>query len=516
MVSAPSSDSQVAASVPPSRARAVDSRSSSQAPNFGSLVDSTVDPSTEQKTSATGSSASPSGSAPAKAASSARTTDRSDAKDRAGGERSDAGTANRAAGDGQAAGDVQQTGGDGTSKTAETGLVVIKSSTRGGGTLDGGGGDGSATDSSSSDAAAAGSPTTQLVPVAVLIPMVPTANQISTDASTANAEAAAAAGKTNSQLSALAALQAGKGGNAAPTDAAASADAAATTDNGAPSAATGLTQTVAASTNPAAKDALKKPTALTAADASTAGLPTATGDGTPTAQTGPGSAQPTTPTADKSAKPAVAEATAKDGAAKTEAPGREAAAAPSPISTLAHHLQAELTGNSLPGTASLQNSAPQNAPTAAAAASPANPVAVPMSGLAVEISSQLQGGHNRFEIRLDPPELGRIDVRLDVDKASGQVTSHLTVDKPETLDLLRRDAPQLQRALEDAGLKTGDSGLQFSLRDQSSFAGGRDDGQSGRNAQRLIIPEDDAVPVEIAGRSYGRMLGTSSGVDIRV
>ena len=76
-------------------------------------------------------------------------------------------------------------------------------------------------------------------------------------------------------------------------------------------------------------------------------------------------------------------------------------------------------------------------------------------------------GKSRFEIRLDPAELGRIDVRIDVDR-NGQVTSHLTVEKPETLAMLRQDAPQLQRALNDAGLKTGDGGLQFSLRDQSS------------------------------------------------
>ena len=35
------------------------------------------------------------------------------------------------------------------------------------------------------------------------------------------------------------------------------------------------------------------------------------------------------------------------------------------------------------------------------------PTAVPLSGLAVEISAQSQAGHNRFEIRLDPPELGQ-------------------------------------------------------------------------------------------------------------
>ena len=42
------------------------------------------------------------------------------------------------------------------------------------------------------------------------------------------------------------------------------------------------------------------------------------------------------------------------------------------------------------------------------------------------------------------------------------------VEKPETLSMLQQDAPQLQQALNDAGFKTGDGGLQFSLRDQSS------------------------------------------------
>jgi flagellar hook-length control protein FliK len=133
-----------------------------------------------------------------------------------------------------------------------------------------------------------------------------------------------------------------------------------------------------------------------------------------------------------------------------------------------------------------------------------------LSGLALEIAASVKNGKSRFEIRLDPPELGRIDVRIDIDR-NGQVTSHLTVEKPETLSMLRQDAPQLQRALDDAGLKTGSGGLQFSLRDQSSS------GQNnGNNAQRLIIAEEDPVPAAVAGRTYGRPLAGSGGVDIRV
>jgi flagellar hook-length control protein FliK len=143
-----------------------------------------------------------------------------------------------------------------------------------------------------------------------------------------------------------------------------------------------------------------------------------------------------------------------------------------------------------------------------------NTAAVPLNGLALQIAVTAQSGKSRFEIRLDPAELGRIDVRIDLDR-HGQITSHLTVEKPETLAMLRQDAPQLQRALDNAGFKTGDNGLQFSLRDQSSS--GQDRGnEAGRNMQRLIISEDDVIPVTIAGRTYGRMPGSGGGVDIRV
>jgi flagellar hook-length control protein FliK len=142
-------------------------------------------------------------------------------------------------------------------------------------------------------------------------------------------------------------------------------------------------------------------------------------------------------------------------------------------------------------------------------------VPVPVNALAVEIAANVQIGRSRFEIRLDPPELGRIDVRLDVDR-QGQVTSHLIVEKSATLDLLRRDAQQLERALQDAGLKTSDNGLQFSLRDQGQQSARGDDNGSPRNNQRLMIAEEETIVAETAGRSYGRMIGQRGGIDIRV
>ena len=226
------------------------------------------------------------------------------------------------------------------------------------------------------------------------------------------------------------------------------------------------------------------------------------------------------------AKTLVAQAPAVDGnqkaaanpveAAKPELPKTDAPAAPQVRHAAAIQLQAEATDAGQPATAVLQP-----APSAAAAAPvpqfsviASSSAAVPLNGLALQIAVTAQSGRSRFEIRLDPAELGRIDVRIDVDR-HGQMTSHLTVEKPETLAMLRQDAPQLQRALDNAGFKTGDNGLQFSLRDQSS-SGQNGGDQAPRNAQRLIISEDDGVAVAMAGRSYGRLSGSGGGVDIRV
>ena len=138
--------------------------------------------------------------------------------------------------------------------------------------------------------------------------------------------------------------------------------------------------------------------------------------------------------------------------------------------------------------------------------------AVSLAGLALEIAARAQSGHSRFEIRLDPPELGRIDVRLDVDQR-GQVTSRLVVEKAETLDLLKRDAPELERALQQAGLKTSDNGLQFALRDQA-FAG-RDD-RPAQQMARVVVPDAELPPVETVQSGYGRWLRADGGLDIRV
>ncbi|WP_192931169.1 flagellar hook-length control protein FliK [Gemmobacter serpentinus] len=58
---------------------------------------------------------------------------------------------------------------------------------------------------------------------------------------------------------------------------------------------------------------------------------------------------------------------------------------------------------------------------------------------------------DRVEIRLDPQELGRVQITLETEGDSLRLM--ITVDRPETLDLLRRHADILAQSLQDSGFK---------------------------------------------------------------
>ncbi|HVL70919.1 MAG TPA: flagellar hook-length control protein FliK [Beijerinckiaceae bacterium] len=131
----------------------------------------------------------------------------------------------------------------------------------------------------------------------------------------------------------------------------------------------------------------------------------------------------------------------------------------------------------------------------------------------MEIGAKLLAGVNRFEIRLDPPELGRVDVRLEIE-ADGGVKARLVVDRVDTLHLLQRDARTLERAFEQAGLKPSEGGIDLSLRDQPGQhqAQHRQEAPSGRAPTGAPPPrQDDHEPAEKPLRVTWR-----GGVDLRI
>ena len=143
-----------------------------------------------------------------------------------------------------------------------------------------------------------------------------------------------------------------------------------------------------------------------------------------------------------------------------------------------------------------------------------------MTQVAFEMVRQMHQGQSRFTIRIDPPELGRVDVKMHVD-ASGNVNARLTVERSETLDMFQRDKGSLEKALTQAGVDGAKTNLEFSLK-QNPFAGmsGGDQRPSNGNANgsRFSLAsadDDDSISAAPSVTLY-RGVASSGGINLFV
>jgi len=102
--------------------------------------------------------------------------------------------------------------------------------------------------------------------------------------------------------------------------------------------------------------------------------------------------------------------------------------------------------------------------------------------VAVHIHKNVSDGNDQFTINLRPTELGRIDIRLEIGQ-DGRVNAQVAVEKAQTLELLQRDSRNLERALQDAGLKADSNSLNFSLRGEGGNPF-QDEGRQGGSGRR--------------------------------
>jgi flagellar hook-length control protein FliK len=153
--------------------------------------------------------------------------------------------------------------------------------------------------------------------------------------------------------------------------------------------------------------------------------------------------------------------------------------------------------------------------TPASGPSPQAPADVPSSvaQLGTAIAVKAAGGAKSFEIRLDPAELGRVEVRLDVG-SDGKADATITVHRPETLALLLSDSQNLERTLRDAGLDVSNSSLNFSLKgDGRQGDGGGASGALKRNLSDSVLARSEAANASIASQS---LASPNARLDIRV
>ena len=106
-----------------------------------------------------------------------------------------------------------------------------------------------------------------------------------------------------------------------------------------------------------------------------------------------------------------------------------------------------------------------------------------------EIIRRFGGGNTSFELRLDPAELGRVEVRMEVTR-DHRVTAVITADNPQALTELARNARELEQQLQSAGLQLSENGLSFDLRQGGQGGESEQANASGRGANGEEIPTE--------------------------
>ncbi|WP_165356426.1 flagellar hook-length control protein FliK [Sphingosinicella sp. BN140058] len=135
--------------------------------------------------------------------------------------------------------------------------------------------------------------------------------------------------------------------------------------------------------------------------------------------------------------------------------------------------------------------------------------------MGVEIARRLSAGQEEMLVRLNPQEMGRIDVRVSFDD-SGTVRAVLATDSPAALDLLRRESGDLVRSLADAGVRSDSQSFRF---DRGGTDGGSQRGQNGsgngshQQSRQDARFENAAADTEHDNIAY-RQLRSSGQVDV--
>lgn len=150
---------------------------------------------------------------------------------------------------------------------------------------------------------------------------------------------------------------------------------------------------------------------------------------------------------------------------------------------------------------------------AAAALYGGNQTQLNVPQLAFDLVRQVQAGNSHFNIKLDPADLGAVEVKLNID-ATGAAQARLIVEKPETLDLLQRDQRSLERALQQAGFEGSRTSLEFSLRQ-----GGGGQARHGQSflphfADKAAMTGVEAAPDAAVVRQAYRSTATLGGLNI--
>ncbi|MCE5312805.1 MAG: flagellar hook-length control protein FliK [Nitrospiraceae bacterium] len=122
-----------------------------------------------------------------------------------------------------------------------------------------------------------------------------------------------------------------------------------------------------------------------------------------------------------------------------------------------------------------------NAPSAAASAKEVAPVSR-INEIDQVIMKMANSGQQRLVLRIDPPDLGSIQIRITLD--NGVIKADFRVDNQAAKDSFAFAMPQIKTSLEDAGIRTGEFFVDLKEDYYSDRKQGQDQPQQNKNGNR--------------------------------
>lgn len=113
--------------------------------------------------------------------------------------------------------------------------------------------------------------------------------------------------------------------------------------------------------------------------------------------------------------------------------------------------------------------------------------------MGLEVARRVSAGGDELLIRLDPAELGRINIRMSVNE-QGHLRAVVAAEAPAVLDAIRGDVSELNRALEQAGVRTDSQSFRF-----DRGGGGDQSGQWQQRYQKQNAGTDQGQTSSFAG-----------------
>ena len=113
-----------------------------------------------------------------------------------------------------------------------------------------------------------------------------------------------------------------------------------------------------------------------------------------------------------------------------------------------------------------------------------------------------QNQNTSLRLSLDPPELGRVEVRMEFGN-DNTLKAHMIVEKSDTYMMLQRDSQLLDKALQDLGLDQ-DAGLSMELAEQgfnfnqggNERGGSHEQGGTGSSSNSHNSSDDEVDTIE--------------------